>query len=167
MSGLPLYLQWQYKHIAHLLRLQNVLQPGKSLETPKICRWENGSFTKLFIFAVHFWLLIISLRSKRQGTSGCKISPAAIFSPPASLLPMPYCRFRAPPGRLLSQLSKVNTAGCSQKGDGKMNYFDTVAGQNFTQYTVPELVSAIEKLTKELKRANDLEEKKQEEKNHE
>ncbi|WP_161907903.1 hypothetical protein [Emergencia sp. 1XD21-10] len=48
-----------------------------------------------------------------------------------------------------------------------MNYFDTVAGQNFTQYTVPELVSAIEKLTKELKRANDLEEKKQEEKNHE
>ena len=40
-----------------------------------------------------------------------------------------------------------------------MNYFDTVAGQNFTQYTVPALVEVIEQLTIQLKRANDLKER--------
>ncbi|MCI5688064.1 MAG: hypothetical protein MR303_06215 [Emergencia sp.] len=41
-----------------------------------------------------------------------------------------------------------------------MNFFDTVAGYNFTSYVVPELIDVIEKLTVELKRANDLNERK-------
>lgn len=40
-----------------------------------------------------------------------------------------------------------------------MNFFETVAGQNFCQYTMPELVEAIQGLTEELKRSNELREK--------
>lgn len=43
-----------------------------------------------------------------------------------------------------------------------MNYFDTVAGQNFTQYTVPALIEAIEQLTIQLKMANNLKEREME-----
>ena len=40
-----------------------------------------------------------------------------------------------------------------------MNFLDTQAGYNFCNYRIPRLIEAIEELTKELKRNNDLKEK--------
>lgn len=43
------------------------------------------------------------------------------------------------------------------------NYFDTEAGHRFTQGTIPHMIEAIESLTAELKRYNDLKEAEKEE----
>ena len=42
-----------------------------------------------------------------------------------------------------------------------MTFFDSLAGQNFCQYTVPELIDSIQNLTEELHRANEFREKDQ------
>ena len=46
-----------------------------------------------------------------------------------------------------------------------MSYFETQAGYNFTNYTIPRLTEAIENMTKELKRYNDSNERNGEKRN--